>query len=73
MVMSSWLGPVATAAEKKDIVKKRLQELRNMWQRTPQPGLWFTAGSLAQCRIFSKFLALQIKACEEGILDPNRG
>lgn len=49
------------------------QELRNMWQRTPQPGLWFTAGSLAQCRIFSKFLALQIKACEEGILDPNRG
>lgn len=30
MVMSSWLGPVATAAEKKDIVKKRLQELRNM-------------------------------------------
>ena len=44
-----------------------------MWQRTPQPGLWFTAGSLAQCRIFSKFLALQIKACEEGILDPNRG
>ena len=24
------IGPVATAAEKKDIVKKRLQELRNM-------------------------------------------
>jgi len=45
------------------------QELRNMWQRTPQPGLWFTAGSLAQCRIYSKYLALQIKACEEGLLD----
>ena len=27
-------------------------ELRNMWRRTAQPGLWFTAGSLAQCRIF---------------------
>ena len=27
---SSLLSPVATAAEKKDIVKKRLQELRNM-------------------------------------------
>lgn len=45
-------------------------ELQNMWRRTRQPGLWFTAGSLAQCRIFSKFLALQIKACEEGIISP---
>ena len=36
-------------------------ELRNMWRRTAQPGLWFAAGSLAQCRIYSHFLALQIK------------
>jgi hypothetical protein len=43
-------------------------ELRNMWKRTAQPGLWFTAGSLAQCRIFSRCLALQIKALEEGLL-----
>jgi cation diffusion facilitator CzcD-associated flavoprotein CzcO len=43
-------------------------ELRNMWRRTGQPGLWFTAGSLAQCRIYSKFLALQIKAREAGVL-----
>jgi putative flavoprotein involved in K+ transport len=43
-------------------------ELRNMWRRTAQPGLWFTAGSLAQCRIFSRYLALQIKAMEEGLL-----
>ena len=34
------------------------QELRNMFQRTPQPGLWFIAGSFAQCRIYSKYLAL---------------
>ena len=40
------------------------QELRNMFTRTAQPGLWFIAGSLAQCRIYSKYLALQIKACE---------
>ena len=33
-----------------------------------QPGLWFIAGSLAQCRINSKYLALQIKAIEEGLL-----
>ncbi|MFN3656170.1 MAG: flavin-containing monooxygenase [Pseudolabrys sp.] len=42
-------------------------ELRNMWRRTAQPGLWFTAGSLAQCRIFSRYLALQIMALEEGL------
>ena len=44
------------------------QELRNMYTRTRQPGLWFIAGGLAQCRINSKYLALQIKACEEGLL-----
>ncbi|MEN3375665.1 MAG: hypothetical protein V7604_1020, partial [Hyphomicrobiales bacterium] len=47
----------------------KAQELRNMYARTGQPGLWFIAGSLAQCRINSKFLALQIKACEVGLLD----
>ena len=46
-------------------------ELRNMWRRTPQPGLWFTAGSLAQSRIYSRYLAMQIKACEEGLIDPH--
>ncbi|MCS5599788.1 MAG: NAD(P)/FAD-dependent oxidoreductase, partial [Rhodospirillales bacterium] len=44
------------------------QELRNMWVRTGQAGLWFIAGSFAQCRIYSKFLGLQIKACEEGLI-----
>lgn len=44
------------------------QELRNMFMRTPQPGLWFIAGSFAQCRIYSKYLGLQIKAIEEGLL-----
>ena len=44
------------------------QELRNMWVRTGQPGLWFIAGSFAQCRIYSKYLGLQIKAYEEGII-----
>ena len=44
------------------------QELRNMYVRTPQPGLYFIAGSLAQCRINSRYLALQIKALEEGLI-----
>ncbi|MGY3440679.1 MULTISPECIES: flavin-containing monooxygenase [unclassified Bradyrhizobium] len=49
------------------------QELRNMYTRTPQPGLWFIAGSLAQCRINSRYLALQIKAIEEGLLPRDVG
>ncbi len=39
-------------------------EVRNMWRPTGQPGLWFTAGSLAQCRIYSRYLALQIRMAE---------
>ena len=54
------VGPVWGIDEEK-------QELRNMWMRTGQPGLWFIAGSFAQCRIYSKYLALQIKAAEEGL------
>lgn len=45
-------------------------ELSNMFKRTPQQGLWFIAGGLAQCRINSKYLALQIKAMELGKLAP---
>ena len=45
-------------------------ELNNMYKRTPQQGLWFIAGGLSQCRINSKYLALQIKAMELGILGP---
>lgn len=48
------------------------QELRNMWVRTGQPGLWFIAGSFAQCRIFSKYMALQIKACQQGMIEPGK-
>ena len=48
------------------------QELRNMFTRTQQPGLWFIAGSFAQCRIYSKYLGLQIKASEVGLLPPVR-
>jgi putative flavoprotein involved in K+ transport len=44
------------------------QELRNMYMRTPHPGIYFIAGSLAQCRINSRYLALQIKALEEGLI-----
>jgi putative flavoprotein involved in K+ transport len=44
------------------------QELRNMWTRTRQPGLWFTGGAFSQCRIYSRYIALQIDAIEAGKL-----
>ena len=47
-------------------------ELAGMWRPTGLPGLWFLAGGLAQCRIFSKVLALQIKARELGIRSEDR-
>lgn len=45
-------------------------ELSNMFKRTPQQGVWFIAGGLSQCRIYSKYMALQIKAMELGKLGP---
>jgi putative flavoprotein involved in K+ transport len=45
-------------------------ELANMYKRTPQQGAWFIAGSLSQARNYSKYLALQIKAMELGLLGP---
>ena len=42
-------------------------EMNNMWKRTAQEGLWFVGGSFTNCRIYSRYLALQIKAIEEGI------
>ncbi len=43
------------------------QELANMWMRTRQPGLWFTGGSFSQCRMYSRYLAMQVKAAELGL------
>ncbi len=45
-------------------------ELRNMWKPTQQEGLWFQGGNLAQCRHYSRFLALQIKARFEQLPTP---
>lgn len=45
-------------------INPETHELNNMWTPTAQPGLWYTAGSLSQCRIYSKYLAMQIKRQE---------
>ena len=42
-------------------------EVRTMWRRSGHPGFWFFGGNLALCRYYSRLLALQIKALEEGI------
>lgn len=42
-------------------------ELRTIWRDSEFPHFWFMGGNLQQCRYFSKFLALQIKAIEEGL------
>ena len=51
-------------------INAETQELNSMFTHTGQPGLWFIAGSFAQCRINSKYLALQMKAVEEGLAEP---
>jgi putative flavoprotein involved in K+ transport len=45
-------------------------ELRGVWRRSGQEGLWFMGGNLAMARFYGKFLALQIKAMEEGLVEP---
>ena len=43
-------------------------ELRAMWKQTGQEGFWLAGGSLRQNRTFSKYLALQIKGRELGLV-----
>ena len=45
-------------------------ELRNMWKPTAQEGLWIHGGNLALSRYYSLYLALQLKARQEGIPTP---
>jgi cation diffusion facilitator CzcD-associated flavoprotein CzcO len=42
-------------------------EVNAMWRPSGHPGLWFFGGSLALARIYSRFLALQIKAKDLGL------
>ncbi|KAJ5083936.1 flavin-binding protein [Penicillium alfredii] len=42
-------------------------ELNAMWRPSGHPNFWYMGGNLALCRIYSKYVALQIKATEEGL------
>ncbi|MEY8829984.1 NAD(P)/FAD-dependent oxidoreductase [Sedimentitalea sp. XS_ASV28] len=48
-------------------------EQRNMWKPTQQPNLWLHGGNLHQSRHYSLYLALQIKARQEGLDTPVYG
>jgi hypothetical protein len=43
-------------------------ELRNICKPTAQRGLWFMGGSLIEARSLSKYLAMQVQACEVGVV-----
>jgi len=43
-------------------------EINGVWRQLGVPNLWYMMGNLAWCRFFSKHVALQIKAKQEGIL-----
>lgn len=47
-------------------------EMRGMWARTGQEHFYIHGGGLAMCRIYSKYLALQIKAELEGLIPPKQ-
>lgn len=44
--------------------------MRNMWQRTGQESFWLAGGSLLDCRLYSRFLSLLIKADLAGVALP---
>lgn len=43
-------------------------EVRNMYKPTPQQGLWFLGSGLSQARMYTLYVALQIKAREIGLV-----
>ncbi|TVY54698.1 putative indole-3-pyruvate monooxygenase YUCCA3 [Lachnellula cervina] len=42
-------------------------EVNAMWRPSGHPNFWFMGGSLALCRTYSRFVALQIMAVEKGL------
>lgn len=44
-------------------------EVNAMWRNSGHPRFWYMGGSLALARIYSQFLALQIKAIEEDLME----
>ncbi|KAH7022119.1 hypothetical protein EDB80DRAFT_744724 [Ilyonectria destructans] len=45
-----------------------LDDIRQIWRSSGHPNFWFMGGNLARCRSNSRFVTLQIKAVELGLL-----
>jgi putative flavoprotein involved in K+ transport len=45
-------------------------EIGCLYRDSGQPGYWIMAGNFAACRNYSKYLALKIKALQEGLIAP---
>ncbi|KAF8309272.1 pyridine nucleotide-disulfide oxidoreductase family protein [Clavulina sp. PMI_390] len=43
-------------------------EIQGVWRRSGHPGFWYMGGNFVLSRIYSQYLALQIKAMVEGIV-----
>jgi cation diffusion facilitator CzcD-associated flavoprotein CzcO len=67
---------LGTAAAKIDKAYGRAadNEYANTWRRSAQPGLWFGTGFIRMARFYTRFMAVLIKAIEEGIepIDPSK-
>ncbi|WP_194903796.1 flavin-containing monooxygenase [Catenulispora rubra] len=67
---------LGTAAAKIDKAYGRAadNEYANTWRRSAQPGLWFGTGFIRMARFYTRFMALLIKAIEEGLepVDPDK-
>jgi cation diffusion facilitator CzcD-associated flavoprotein CzcO len=67
---------LGTAAAKIDKAYGRAadNEYANTWRRSAQPGLWFGTGFIRMARFYTRFMAVLIKAIEEGIepVDPSK-
>jgi cation diffusion facilitator CzcD-associated flavoprotein CzcO len=67
---------LGTAAARVDKAYGRAadNEYANTWRRSSQPGLWFATGFIRMARFYTRFMALLIKAIEEGIepVDPEK-
>lgn len=46
----------------------KMGEIRGVWRRSGHEGFWVAAGTLRISRYYSRLLALQIKAVEEGLV-----
>ncbi|RDW65655.1 flavin-containing monooxygenase [Aspergillus mulundensis] len=65
------LGPAVAARCNKQVWGlDETGEFHSVWRPSGHPGFWFMGGNLAQTRVYSRFLALQVAATHAGLVGP---